>query len=317
MSNTPKPFAPKGEGGDVIPLEKRRPRREREGTVEYDRKSGETRIPGSLRRDETPTDRMTIPDGLPPGEAQEIVVDLTELAPVQKNPVDALEMMTFVAGALIRDKSLARGPVYYEILSGVAIMADRELGKGSFIGLVEFVEVSAKTPLRVRVYDLPKVAESGDATLLLAVQGRLFAASAELANLSMRENVKLRERVDEYDAVLRGKLDEIRERFIRPLREEIAAKNEYIARLEKDRLADSQSLVLILDDFEELVEEGVLDASEVRIAEVVSIFEPTLTAMSTCGDNAIMTKAMKALGELHAFKMKQPAKVPIGKKPAT
>lgn len=226
MSSTPKPF--QKEGADVIPLDKRRaqpatPRR-REGTIEYDTRTGQTRdfdaptsrheVVVGARGDES-TDRMTLPDG-PPTVEQEIPIELTDLAP--PNPIDALPTMTFVAGALIRDKSLDRGPTYYEILSGVARMGDRDLEEGDFIGLIQFAEVSAKTPLRVRTYDLPKIAATNNTTLLLSAQGRLFAASAKLANATTREADKMRGRVEEYEAMLRGRLDELKEKVLRPIR---------------------------------------------------------------------------------------------------
>ncbi|HVM91010.1 MAG TPA: hypothetical protein VMU11_03895 [Verrucomicrobiae bacterium] len=378
MSSTPKPSpAVKGDKGkadeeeNVIPLGKRR--REREGTIEYDRRSGETRVPGGLRqRDDTPTDRMlTTPDGLPPGEAHEIVVELRDLAPVHKSPFDALPLQTFAKGVVIRHESETRGPVYYKILSGSAHMRSvdeqgrpkdnpRDLKEGDFIGLTGGVRVVARTDVRVRVYDMRTLHNPVTKDLLIAVQGELFGASAaesmnkDFENARLREeNARQRELLNQQSAVIQGRLDELKEQVVQPLRRELRDRNaevlslheqlgkltarlaireseiaaltpwveelfervpvlldeitirqDEVERLLKDRKADAESLELMLDEFDGFVEQGVLDASEKRVAELVSIMEPLLTAMSTCGDMVVMQKAMHAMGELHTFKMK-------------
>lgn len=346
--NTPKPSPiPKLEGGDVIPLSTRR---RRDATQEFDTRGDSPSKEHVVvsRRDDTPTDRITVPDGLPPGEAQEIVVELHDLAPVHKNPLDALETMTLVAGRLIRDKSLSRGPVYYEILTGVAVMGSRKLRKGDIIGLVEFVEVYAETPLHVRILDLPKIAAANDTSLMLSVQGRLLGASAELANQAIGENAVLRQRIEEYDAVLRGRLEQLRDQVVRPLRTQLQERiaetlslheqlgaltarlarseqelgelkpwleeafevlpvlHEEIARLYKDRQVDAESLELILDEFDEFVEQGVIDESEKRIVELVTIIEPMLDAMMNSGDMHLCQLAVRGQGALFTFKMRAP-----------
>jgi len=347
--NTPKPSPiPKLEGGDVIPLSTRR---RRDATQEFDTRGDSPSKEHVVvsRRDDTPTDRITVPDGLPPGEAQEIVVELHDLAPVHKNPLDALETMTFVGGRLIRDKSLSRGPVYYEILTGVAVMGGRKLRKGDIIGLVEFVEVYAETPLHVRILDLPKIAAANDTSLMLSVQGRLLGASAELANQAIGENAVLRQRIEEYDAVLRGRLEQLRDQVVRPLRtqlqeriaetlslhEQLGALTARLAhgeaelaelrpwleaffkrdvpelladleRMRKDRTADAESLELILDEFDEFVEQGVIDESEKRLVELVTIIEPMLDAMMNSGDMHLCQLAVRGQGALFTFKMRAP-----------
>jgi hypothetical protein len=345
--------------------------------MEYNRDTGEVRLPGEPKsrpevvvgarreRDDTPTDRITTPDGLPPGEAQEIVVELTDLA-VHKSPFDGLPLQTFAKGVVIRHESEKRGPIYYEILSGSAHMRSvdeqgrpkdnpRDLKEGDFIGLTGGARVVARIDVRVRVYDMRTLHGPGSKDLLIAVQGKLFGALAsesmnkDFENARLREeNARQRDLLNEQGAVIHGRLDEFKEQALRPLRHQLEEKTaeilslheeigaatariaeqdtetfslhelagsatariaeleEEVARLLKDRTADAASLELILDEFDEFVEEGVLDASEKRIAELVSIMEPLFTEMSTCGDMAIMQKAMRANSELFTFKMRPP-----------
>jgi hypothetical protein len=321
MGDTPKP-------SNLVLFHK--PKKARaDGTQEYDLRSSQAVV-----RPPLPTsvadDRPTDPDG-PPTDQMEIPIPLTELAAHSAAPADPLsflETVTFDRGVVVRSEKESRGPKYFEILSGYAEMCaldgqgqgtnnPRTLEPGHFIGLIGFARVVTTTELTARVYDLPKIAAMNRPDLQVVAQGRLFAASSDLATTFLRENGALRGRVVEYDAMLRGKLDTlkdgIRKRFIDPLRAQLAEKDEYIRRLEKDRIADSQSLVLVLDEFEGLVEEGVIDKSEKRLAELVTIIDGLLDAVLRADDMALRQKAMHVQSALFAFKMKGP-KAP---KPAT
>lgn len=288
-------------------------RARRDPTVEFD-----------LNKEVIPTKTVAVGTPPPTRDAVEMEIPIYVETP---DPFAALEEQTFEANVVIRNETQSRGPKYYEILTGYALLKadthERNLGPGEFIGLLGFTRVVSTTELRVRIYDLPKLAAAGNPALHIAAMGRLFAASADQATALERTSQELRQKNREVAFALESRLDEFKEQALRPLRrklremeEENSMLHEEIGRLRKDREADLASGHLSLAGLEELVEIQYVDDHERRLARLIAIVSEALHAMSVSSDPNLSKLAFHALSTLFTFKMTLPSEL-IRKRPAT
>ncbi len=159
---------------------------------------------------------------------------------------------------------------------------------------------------------------------LLKNRNALAAAPAEPSS-DEAEMAQLKARIAELESVTVEHLDGLKERVLRPIYRLVKERDATIAilnewaetvfrmlpsklaeldRLRKDRVADTDSMRIMLEEVDNLISAEVKDEHEARLATLVTIVSNALMMMSVSGNPEEAQVAFKALSELFTFKMK-------------
>lgn len=161
----------------------------------------------------------------------------------------------------------------------------------------------------------------------LKAVGAEEAAAADSFALQSAEGevVQLKVRIKELEATFKPHLDELKEQVLRPIYKKVKDRDRQIAiltewaetvfklyppkrdelnRLRKDRIADTDSMRIMLDEVDNLINVEVKDEHEKRLATLVALVSDALLLMSVSGNSEEAQVAFKTLNGLFTFKMK-------------